>query len=141
MDKVDIAIVCFSGGHSSALVAIEAVKRYGKSRVILLNHNISSHVEHQDIKRFKENVSNYCDVPITYANAQEYESLTPIKVCEMMSGFGINAGNTFCTYELKTKPFYNYLESIPKEVGTYSLGFDEWTSTVIQEEPSWKQYG
>lgn len=37
---MDKAIVCFSGGHSSALVAIEAVRKYGKNNVILLNHNI-----------------------------------------------------------------------------------------------------
>ena len=45
-------IVCYSGGHSSALVAIEAVRKYGKEDVILLNHNISPEVEHKDIKRF-----------------------------------------------------------------------------------------
>ena len=32
-------VVCFSGGHSSALVAIEVVRRYGRGDVVLLNHD------------------------------------------------------------------------------------------------------
>ena len=50
-------IVCYSGGHSSALVAIEAVRKYGKENVILLNHDISKEVEHEDIKRFKKRIN------------------------------------------------------------------------------------
>jgi len=52
-------IVCYSGGHSSALVAIEVVRRFGKENVILLNHDINSRFENEDIKRFKKDVSNY----------------------------------------------------------------------------------
>ena len=29
-------IVCYSGGHSSALVAIEVVRRYGKENTVLV---------------------------------------------------------------------------------------------------------
>ena len=46
-------VVCYSGGHSSALAAIETVRRYGSENVILLNHDISSKVEHSKIKIFK----------------------------------------------------------------------------------------
>lgn len=74
------AIVCYSGGHSSALVAIEAVRKYGKSKVILLNHDISSNVEHEDIKRFKNEVAEYLGVEITYANAVNFEEKTPLSV-------------------------------------------------------------
>ena len=52
-------IDCYSGGHSSALVAIETVRRYGKDSVILLNHNIAPVSESQDIKRFKQEVADY----------------------------------------------------------------------------------
>lgn len=38
-------VVCFSGGHSSALVAIETVRRYGREGVVLLNHDINPRVE------------------------------------------------------------------------------------------------
>ena len=52
-------IVCYSGGHSSALVAIEVVKLFGKENVILLNHNINPRYEDADIKRFKKEVAEY----------------------------------------------------------------------------------
>ena len=39
-------IVCFSGGESSAIVAIEVVRKFGKENVVLLNHDISSKIEH-----------------------------------------------------------------------------------------------
>jgi len=122
---MDKAIVCFSGGHSSALAAIEAVRKYGKENVILLNHNISSHVEHKDIKRFKEDISNYLDIPITPANMPNFENMPPLEVCKAKSAFSVGTGRTFCTYELKTKPFYDYLEQIPKSKHIHILyGFD-----------------
>ncbi len=52
-------IVCFSGGHSSGIVAIEVVRKYGNDDVILLNHDISPTVEGEDIKRFKREVADY----------------------------------------------------------------------------------
>ena len=70
-------IVCFSGGHSSAIAAIETVRRYGKHDVVLLNHDISPHVEHEDIKRFKREVSEYLSLPITYANMPGGETKKP----------------------------------------------------------------
>lgn len=103
-------IVAFSGGHSSALVAIETVRKYGKNNVVLLNHDISSHVEHQDIKRFKEDISNYCDVPITYANAPDFENTPPLEVCKKIGGFKSSMGLALCTYELKTKQANKYYE-------------------------------
>lgn len=125
MKKCELAIVCFSGGHSSALTAIETVRKYGKNNVILLNHDISGRVEHQDIKRFKEDVSNYCDVPITYANAENFEEMTPLEVCKRKASFSAGTHQAFCTYELKTKPFYDYLKSIDKSPKVHIIyGFD-----------------
>ena len=103
-------IVCFSGGHSSALVAIEAVRKHGKKNVILLNHDISSEVEHEDIKRFKQDIADYLDVPITPANMPNYENLTPIRVCRKIGAFQNRPGQALCTYYLKTKPFYDWLK-------------------------------
>lgn len=102
------AIVCFSGGHASALTAIEAVRRYGKERVILLNHDISNHVEHTDIKRFKQDVADYLDVPITYANADNYEEMTPLEVMKAKGGNSV--GLIHCTQYLKTDPFHKWLK-------------------------------
>ena len=46
-------VVCYSGGHSSALAAVETVIRHGRKNTILLNHDISGKVEDEDVKRFK----------------------------------------------------------------------------------------
>ncbi|MFG0231793.1 hypothetical protein [Achromobacter sp. 413638] len=50
-------VVCHSGGHSSALVAVEVVRRYGKENVVLVNHDLPFWTEHADIKRFKVEVA------------------------------------------------------------------------------------
>lgn len=112
-------IVCYSGGHSSALVAIEVVRRFGKENVILLNHDINSRFENEDIKRFKKDVSNYLGLQITYANHQNELSSNLIKsqfeVC-IEKGTFVNPANRqiLCTYVLKTEPFYKFLEQLPK---------------------------
>lgn len=103
-------IVCYSGGHSSALVAIEAVRKYGKENVILLNHNISSEVEHEDIKRFKQEVADYLGLPISYANMKDYEELTPVRLAIKIGAFATQPGQALCTYNLKTKPFADWLK-------------------------------
>ncbi|ARC83129.1 hypothetical protein U732_10 [Clostridium argentinense CDC 2741] len=103
-------IVCFSGGHSSALVAIEAVRRYGRKNVILLNHNISPEVEELDIKRFKQEVADYLGLKITYANMEGWEHKTPLRVCRELGGFKFNNGPVLCTYKLKTEPFHEWLK-------------------------------
>jgi hypothetical protein len=106
-------IVCYSGGHSSALVAVEVCRRYGKENTILLNHDISSWVEDADVKRFKQEVSDYLKLPITYANYEGVESsLLPdqFDVCVAAAGFKFGVGTDQCTKFLKTKPFAEYLE-------------------------------
>lgn len=107
MDKK--AVVCYSGGHSSALVAIEAVRRYGKENVVLLNHNISSQVECADIKRFKDEIAKYIGVEITYANYADFENMTPLAMSRKKSGFSVGNGQCFCTHYLKTLPFNRWL--------------------------------
>lgn len=108
-------IICYSGGHSSAKVAIAAVKRYGKEHVILLNHNINPSREHFDVKRFKIEVAAYLGIPITYANFGGIEDETQlpdqfdISVRNPNGGYGFKqpgTGTAFCTYYLKTEPFY-----------------------------------
>jgi hypothetical protein len=103
-------IVCFSGGHASAIAAEETVRKHGKEGVILLNHDISSEVEHEDIKRFKKQYAEYRGLPITYANMDGYQDLTPLRVCRKVGAFQPAAGQALCTYNLKTKPFYEWLE-------------------------------
>lgn len=130
-------IICFSGGHSSALVAIETVKRYGKRDVILLNHDISSEVEHHDIKRFKQEVADYLDLPITYANMPGFETKTPLRVCKQARAFQTMPGQALCTNRLKTEPFYKYLADQFGDLNCDILyGFDKSEPHRIQRRSS-----
>lgn len=122
-------IICYSGGHSSAIVAIETVRRYGNENVVLLNHNINSRYENADIKRFKIEVAEYLGLHITYANIQgiKDEKLIPnqFEVCEQAGSFVNPHGRQIlCTSRLKTEPFYEYLETLEKEFICVYYGFD-----------------
>ena len=136
-------VVCYSGGHSSALVAIETVRKYGKEDVILLNHNISPEVEHEDIKRFKEEVAKYLDIEITYANMEGWETKTPLRVCKELGGFKFGNSPTLCTTKLKTEPFNKWLkENFPVRKGEVRedlvilYGFDMNEKARIQRRAS-----
>lgn len=102
-------VVCYSGGHSSALVAVEAVRKVGKENVILLNHDISPEVEHEDIKRFKQEVADYLGIEITNANMPGWETETPLRICRRKQAFKIELSKVPCTYNLKTLPFQTWL--------------------------------
>nr|WP_210424344.1 hypothetical protein [Citrobacter freundii] len=52
-------VVLHSGGHASALVAIEVARKYGTENMILLTHNITGIVEDSDIKRFRDEVAGF----------------------------------------------------------------------------------
>ena len=106
-------VVCYSGGHSSAIVAVEAVRRYGKENVILLNHDISPKVEDQDIKRFKKEVADYLGMEITYANMDGWEENDQFDIAlksRYLSGAFI-PGGAICTTRLKTEPFKKWLKN------------------------------
>ena len=106
-------IVCYSGGHSSAIVAIEVARKYGAENTILLNHDINSNVEDADIKRFKVQVSNYLGIPITYANYREFDLENipdQFDVVVQEGAFKISGGMELCTSRLKTRPFMKWLK-------------------------------
>lgn len=106
-------VVLLSGGHSSALVAVNVVAKHGKDNVILLNHNISSFSESADIKRFKRQVADYLELPITYANINGIQNADELPdqfdVCIEAGALTDNAGNALCTSRLKTEPFNQWL--------------------------------
>lgn len=104
-------IVCFSGGHSSAIIAIEAVRRYGKKNVILLNHGICPRVEDTDIERFRQEVATYLDLPITPCNMDGYEEKDHFDVCVSIGAFQTVPGQQLCTAKLKTEPFMEWLRN------------------------------
>ena len=124
-------VVCFSGGHSSALAAVETVIRHGRRNTILLNHDISSKVEDEDVKRFKQEVADYLEVPIVYANREDFQVDTPLSLCRQKKMLRFGKRNSICTYYLKTEPFYKWLsENYPVRQGAVSgeitlvYGFD-----------------
>jgi hypothetical protein len=122
-------IICYSGGHSSALVAIEVVRKYGKENCILLNHDIASNVEHEDIKRFKREVANYLGMEITYANIRGLEiSNIPdqFDVVVQAGAFKVGKGTELCTSRLKTEPFREWLKEFapPETHPIIYYGFD-----------------
>lgn len=117
-------IVCFSGGHSSALSAVEVVRKYGKDGVVLLNHDISPHVEHEDIKRFKQEVADYLGLPITYANMDGWATTPPLQVAIKNKGFKAFNSPAFCTARLKTEPFHKWLEQNGQKGDWVVYGFD-----------------
>lgn len=136
-------LVCYSGGHSSALVAIEAVRKFGKENVILLNHDISEEVEHKDIKRFKNEVAAYLGIEITYANMEGWETKTPLRVCKELGGWKFGNSPILCTTKLKTEPFNKYLkENYPVKKGEIRddliilYGFDANEKARIQRRSS-----
>ena len=104
--KPEKKIVCFSGGHSSALAAIETARKYGTEGMILLNHDISPHVEREDIKRFKQEVAEHIGLPVTYANMPGWETTSPLAVAVANKAFKAFTRPAFCTSRLKTEPFY-----------------------------------
>lgn len=132
-------VVCFSGGHGSALAAVETVIRHGRSNTILLNHDISSKVEDVDVKRFKEEVADALGLPIVYASRKDFQMQTPLFLCREKKMIRFKAGNSICTYFLKTEPFHRWLqENYPVRRGELSeeitlvYGFDAWEKQRIE---------
>lgn len=126
-------IVCYSGGHSSALAAVETVRRHGADNTILLNHDLSPEVEHADIKRFKREVAEYLGLPITYANMEGWGTLTPLRVAVKKKAFQTQPGQALCTHYLKTLPFYKWLaDNFPARDCVIVYGFDPAEKTRIE---------
>ncbi|MFA1575689.1 hypothetical protein [Vibrio cyclitrophicus] len=118
-------VICYSGGISSAECALTCANKFGVENIILLNHNITGRVERGETKRFKQEVADYLGVEITYANAPDWEEKTPIQVIKDIGYFTNRAGTVLCTYELKTKPFYDWLAvNDPNRENIYVYGFD-----------------
>lgn len=119
-------VICYSGGHSSAICAIEAVKKHGKKNVILLNHDINPSIEDADIKRFKNEVADYLGLQITYANHRNWDVATPVSVCVDAKAWKVDRGDVLCTNRLKTAPFKEWLKSNdPGKENVYIYGFDD----------------
>lgn len=132
-------IVCFSGGHSSAIVAIEVVRKFGKENCILLNHDISTFTEHEDIKRFKREVSEYLGIDVTYANHTQAGRIPDqFDVIAYLNKIKGGNGDVLCTSKLKTEPFNKYLMSNhPGRKAIIYYGFDKSEVHRIQRRSSY----
>lgn len=130
-------VVCYSGGHSSALVAIEVVRKYGPSGVVLLNHDIHASVEDADIKRFKAEVAAHLGLPVTYANHERTHEWDQFDVVMHAKAFKVGSGTALCTHRLKTEPFERWLRdnATPGETTIY-YGFDAGETDRIQRRSS-----
>ena len=126
-------IVCYSGGHSSALVAIEVVRKFGKENVVLINHDIHPNVESCDIKRFKQQVADYLELPITFVNHADWNTKDQFDIVIEAKAFKVGNGTALCTNRLKTAPFHSWLESnAEKGVDVIYYGFDSNETVRIQ---------
>ena len=125
-------VVLFSGGHSSALVAVEVVRKYGRDGTVLLNHDINASVEHEDIKRFKREVAAALGLPITYANHRNFDTMDQFDVCRKARAFKTPKGYEVCTSRLKTGPFMEWLDVHGDRACTVCYyGFDAAETTRI----------
>jgi len=129
-------ICCYSGGHSSALVAIEVVRRYGKENVILMNHDIAAISESADIKRFKQEIADYLGVEITYCNAPHWELKDQFDVVIEAGAFKVGNGTALCTNRMKTKPFEEWLKLNASSDDVIYYGFDASEPARIQRRSS-----
>ena len=137
-------VVCYSGGHSSALAAIEVARRYldhdGESghELVLLNHDIHASVEDADVKRFKREVAEYLGLPVTYANHPNVETMDQFDIVMEKGGFKFSNGVVQCTRLLKTDPFNAWLEANVHDKSSTLIyyGFDRGELHRIQRRSS-----
>lgn len=134
-------VVCYSGGHSSARVAVSVARKFPNDEIILLNHDINPNVELADVKRFKKEIAEYLGLNITYANYEGIEDCEEIPdqfdVAMKIGGFKFGNGTELCTHRLKTKPFYAWLDkNCDKEDTIIYYGFDANETHRIQRRSS-----
>jgi hypothetical protein len=117
-------IVSYSGGHSSAIVAIEVARRFGAENVILCNHDCI--LEDKDVARFEQQVAAYLGIPITYVNFDGHETKDQFDVViEKGSFVNTITRQALCTTVMKTEPFMKWLEGFNKEEIVVYYGFDK----------------
>lgn len=125
-------VVCYSGGHSSAIVAIEVARRFGTQDLLLVNHDMHFTVEDRDIKRFKQEVADYLNTQITFVNYAD-ALIDQFDVCVKAGAFKIDSGSELCTSRLKTEPFMRFLaKQFPQRDCVIYYGFDANEKVRIQ---------
>ena len=77
---------------------------------MLVNHDMHLSVEDTDVKRFKRQVAEYLDLPITFVNYKG-ASMDQFDVCVEAQAFKVDDGPELCTSRLKTEPFMAWLRA------------------------------
>lgn len=94
-------VVWFSCGAASAVAAYKAIERYGKTHdIVIVNNPIKE--EHEDNRRFLNDVSRWLNHPIELAISSKYPSQSCVEVWEDRKYMSGVAGAP-CTGELKKK--------------------------------------
>lgn len=119
-------IVSLSGGVASAVCADRAIKKHGKENVALWFAD--TNWEHPDLYRFLIDLENYWGKEILRFK----DGRNPLEVAEDRQIIPSNRIAP-CTFELKIKPFREYVESLNKPVTIY-LGLD-WSEEHRQAAP------
>lgn len=128
-------VVCFSGGGSSARIALY-LSKLNTRNIILLNHDINPRAELEDVKRFKKEVADLCGLEITYANMEDWDKLDQFDVAENHGGIKFSATAYTCTKHMKTLPFANWIkdnQDIAKNAIFY-YGFDDTSKEIERSE-------
>jgi hypothetical protein len=129
-------IVCYSGGESSGLTALEVVRKFGRENVLLVNHDMHFTVEDPDIKRFKAELAAHLGLPITFVNYRD-AAFDQFDVCVQKQAFKVQNGQEFCTSVLKTGPFMDFLaREFPAKDAVCYYGFDANEGVRIQRRSS-----
>ena len=109
-------IVSLSGGTASAVAAGRVLDAYGREDVTLWFAD--TNWKDEDLYRFLSDLESFWEIKIRRFK----DGRTPLEVAEDRSLIP-NQKRAPCSYELKIKPFVEFVESMPKPV-TVHLGMD-----------------
>ena len=109
-------VVSLSGGTASAVTADRVIERYGPENTTLWFAD--TNWEDEDLYRFLEDLEAYWGMVIV----RYKDGRTPLEVAEEHKIIP-NNGLAPCSFELKVKPFRQFIEQRPKPI-TVHLGMD-----------------
>jgi hypothetical protein len=119
-------VVSISGGSASAVCADRVIKRFGLDDVTLFF--CDTLFEDEDLYRFLEDLENYWEKQIV----RYTDGRNPLQVAEDRKIIP-NSMIAPCSYELKQRPFKEYITDLDKPL-TVHLGLD-WSETHRHDKP------
>lgn len=110
-------LVWFSCGAASAVAAKLASEKYPECEILYCD---TLKYEHEDNKRFLDDVSNWCNKEIKILSSNKYEDIYDVFD---KTGWLVGVGGARCTKELKTNVRLDYQK--PGDLQIFGLTFDE----------------